>query len=342
MENNYDNTSITYHSKKSTSPEQRIELTIEAERSSFASYIIEKNDEQFLVINPNQENFEVKIDGPFMNKISHITGFDLISSSEEEFMNKIKLYRLESTFDNYCKSVKKYSVAGLKRRDEIIEQHIISTIKSKRSYKQIFNLAKIKTFDALISKPFTIANLVYNPQNDNKIFISIDVRASIFLAYYTLGIIDPEYDTWEKFMEQFTHDPILINNKKIRSKIFGKLDQKNVHSKLINETILPIWAEIKDFASNNLMAIEGDEIILGPFTDNDSFTEYVEHLIFLTTKNVNNIKIKCYKLHKIIANNNICYIRQFLFPPHEQPDIKCATENNIYEAYQQINIFYKK
>jgi hypothetical protein len=276
-----------------------------------------------------------------LKRFSEITGFQFTDTNT--FESDVKAYGLEPELKLFTEEMIKYHISGAKRRDEIIADRITKEIGSTDAYKTIMatKVPLIKVTGASLSPPFTIAKKLYCPENDTKVFISIDIKSSIFKAYHDMGII-PE-DSWTKFMDRFTTSQLLKSNKQFRLKVFGGLNKNKNHSVMINNTIIEVWNKIHEIFTPKLLAIEGDEIVLY------SGDDYQTDLDRLTCLGLGTgVRISCFRLEataeKLIHSDKEItihyYIRHFVDSANKF-DIKCVPKefaSAIYKnAYARIN-----
>ena len=308
---------------------QRIQLSMLAEKQGLCSYYLENVKEPMLVISKSKNEIidPMGIENNLIEKFSNTIGYPI---KKETVLQDCKLFGVEKEWQLFLDELKLYGKSGFKRREETFTEFIIDLIRLSSKYVELMKEPPILM--GKVSKPFTIASMVYRKENENNKFISFDIIGSIFLAYYQLGIINKP--TWSEFAGQFTSSKFLLNNKKLRVKIFGKLDPGcKTHNVIINNTILPIWDKLKHHFFGQLIAIEGDEIVIT--TDN-----YERDLQIIKDIQLHNyVRVLCYSLTTHMIEKNTYFSRHFLFPENKKPDIKCANIENKYDAY--VDIFKK-
>lgn len=324
------------YSKKVLDGKERILFSVLAEKNGLVSYgqVDQDGRNPCLVISLP---LDLSVDDLINDPSVYHTFSEYIGKPVLEFSD-IQLFGLSKEWEIFLNSLKRYGLAGLKRRTEIFMEYLVTHISSSPKYQEW--IAKSKEMRPVllgeVSKPFTICNKIYQPLNDNAVFISIDVKASIFQAYYDLGIIPQK--TWASFMEQFTNDPYLINNKKLRLKVFGKLDKNKTNSILIPNTILPFYQRLLtiDDLSSDLMVVEGDEIVFKTTARPAALKEVLEFI----RVDEDYLRISQYtiKYHDKDSNKGSYFSRHFSYPPEKvsRPDIKGAKPEDLRSAYIEV------
>lgn len=148
---------------------------------------------------------------------------------EPYFSDRIKL------FDKFYGTVKKWNkfVTELQKyncEQDYFEEYnrvkdaAINSIKESESYQK-FNSEDMNKF-AITHKDLSSKD-IFKPTNDEKIFISIDMRKANFssLHSYDKGMFG-NADTWEQFISRFTDNEHIINSKYIRQVILGNCNPK--------------------------------------------------------------------------------------------------------------------
>ncbi len=148
---------------------------------------------------------------------------------EPYFLDRIEL------FDKFYGTVEKWNrfVAELQKyncEQDYFEEYnrvkdaAINSIKESESYQR-FNSEDMNKF-AITHKDLPNKD-IFKPTNNEKIFISIDMRKANFssLHSYDKGIFG-NADTWEQFISRFTDNEHIINSKYIRQVILGNCNPK--------------------------------------------------------------------------------------------------------------------
>ena len=103
-----------------------------------------------------------------------------------------------------------------------ITNKVIAYIKNEPEYidfcNKIINIPDIK-----------LKHDVYNYENNNKYFVSIDIKSANFrvLKHYCPNI-DGLNGEWSDFLEKFTKSKFLLHSKQFREMIFGNLGNKKL------------------------------------------------------------------------------------------------------------------
>lgn len=188
-------------------------------------------------------------------------------------------------------------------------------------------------------QPFTVHDYLFRPENDGNKYISIDIKSAIFVAYHKNGIIPEE--TWQLFLQKYTKSKFLLNSKKLRLKIFGKVNHGEMNNILVTELIIAIWDMIKEYVTEslndkiNLLAIEGDEIVLvmKNQNQNEEYGRIIERLKGLIDLSYC-VNITCFQL-KFIQKHN-CYVKLYCYPENEPFDLKCVNFRQYVNVHKQL------
>jgi len=302
------------------SSENRINLTLIAERNGLVVY----NEGKLLILTPPR-NLPVVFDEQAKYYFGKLFG----KTFTENFYEEMKVFRLETELSLYLEELNKYGLAGLKRRDIILEQHLIDVISCNSQYQQLIARESV-TFEEPkgFSPSFSFIRLVYNADNHEKFFISVDVKSSVFNAYRNLGII--EENTWEEFVAKFSPSKLFAINKGFRSRIFGKLDKHKKNAILIRKTAEPIVELLNSVPKwrDQMFVAENDEVLLRttePETDLQSMIALLNDAKILEKLNV-----RCYQLIKYDGY----YVRKML---NGLSDVKGCRPDKLYEAYANLS-----
>lgn len=204
-------------------------------------------------------------------------------------------------------------------RDEII----VSTENSDAYVK--FNNMDMGKFK-VDNKPQVTSNNVYNGENINKVFLSIDLKKANFQA---LRFVNPDIvldaNTYEDFIGKFTDLEYVKESKYTRQVIFGKLNPKRhitVEKYLINE----VWkAYEQNFSDKKIVSMANDEIVIESSYDYvpdacdfyEDICDRIEEVIFNNT----GLKVKAqyyflkgYQMYCLESGNprNTFYVRENL------------------------------
>ncbi len=104
-----------------------------------------------------------------------------------------------------------------------IKESIIQSVTSTDAYKT-FNTMDMKAF-SITDKPNITSNNIYNQDNIDRFFISVDFKKANF---YTLKKIDKNIvlgaDTYEDFVGKFTDSDYFKSSKYVREVVFGQMN----------------------------------------------------------------------------------------------------------------------
>ncbi len=211
---------------------------------------------------------------------------------EPYFTDRLKLY------DKFYRTLEKWQVfvkglEGYHCEQDYFEEYnrvkdaAINTIKESEAYQR-FNNEDMNKF-AIKNKGLS-AKDIFHPDNDGKLFISIDMRKANFssLNHYDKGIFGGT-NTWEEFIEKFTDNQHIINSKYIRQVILGNCNPKRhiTYEKYLMDGVL-------DFVTEFFLPI--DKVV---FFSNDEIVFDVTYNEFETAID------KAYSLQKILEDKAV-------------------------------------
>ena len=179
-----------------------------------------------------------------------------LSLFEKQFQTKSKYEKLCILIDRDFDSK---SDKFLKEYYDIRES-IIQTVNDNIAYQK-FNNMDMNVY-AIKDKINISSNNIYNYENTNKVFISIDLKKANFQA---LKFVNPDIiynaNSYEDFIGHFTNLDYIKNSKYTRQVIFGKMNPKRhitVEKYIINE-IRKLITDIEDITT--LVSMSTDELV---------------------------------------------------------------------------------
>ena len=212
----------------------------------------------------------------------------------ETFIHSLSIYNNEEEYLNYYNHIK---------------DKIINDIQSKSDYIK-FNEENMNNFK-IYSK--ITSNNIFNSQNNNKIFISIDMNKANFSALhnYNSNIFNNK-NSWEEYVSNFTNNEHIINSKYIRQVVLGNCNPKRciTYEKYLMSKFLNIISKYID--KELFVSFSNDEIIININLFYNEQKNIINNLID-DIKNFNvPLSIEVFKLHKIQCNNSSIngYIKQ--------------------------------
>lgn len=211
------------------------------------------------------------------------------------FESRIELFNPFLNTKEKFKIFQKYinnfnTIEDIRNYETEIEEKILEKIKNP-FYDDFIDNKFIYQND-VISKFLSTTKLstIYNPNNHNKNFLSVDLKQANFsaLKHYSYKIFDmyEEIDTWNDFIKQFTPHPFLQDSKHFREIIFGKLNPKKIQRYemyLMIRFIFPIICSLYLVNHDSLICLHGDELIF-------ELKNNVDELIFIHDSAKNIIK----------------------------------------------------
>jgi len=193
--------------------------------------------------------------------------------SEPFFMNSI------NTLDISFESIKKFNYFTdlLKKyeNEEEFFQENNKLIKNVRKILKENNLSyeklnqnkleeKTKFIQTMKSK-FEFKKNLYNENNVNKNFISIDLKQANFHCLKFMGVIPEKYNTYEDLIKSENNENYFVKSKYIRQVIFGDILPKK--NKIISEFVVAnilnkVKKIIEPFKNDIILIFNTDELII--------------------------------------------------------------------------------
>lgn len=252
---------------------------------------------------------------------------------EPIFHQRLELY------DTYYNTIDKWitfidGLRGFKNEQDYFEHYnyvkeeAIQQIKSSTAYKN-FNEENMDQFK--ITHQHLPKIDIFEPHNDKRTFISIDMKKANFsaLRYYDKKFKSNESmflnaDTWEDFISNFTSNLHLINSKYVRQVILGNCNSRRhtTYEKYIMDNII---TALKKDVNEKIVFFSNDEIIFD-VTELDVETRIKRHA-FISEKLVNSpipFRVELFTVHKIEGTNGYYKeIYDIAKPKQPQIEFKC-------------------
>lgn len=230
---------------------------------------------------------------------------------EPYFLDRIEL------FDKFYGTVEKWNrfVAELQKyncEQDYFEEYnrvkdaAINSIKESKSYQR-FNSEDMNKF-AITHKDLSNKD-IFKPTNNEKIFISIDMRKANFssLHSYDKGIFG-NANTWEQFISRFTDNEHIINSKYIRQVILGNCNPKRhiTYEKYLMDQTLSLLYDI--VGEERIVFFSNDEIVYDITASNLHMLSLVRNCVEerLSTKSNIPFRVELFSLHKINGTDGYC------------------------------------
>lgn len=142
-----------------------------------------------------------------------------------------------------------------------IKDEAIEAVRNTEGF-QLFSAYGVNDF-SIKNKGFP-SGRIYNPENNGRMFLSIDMKKANFSALHAYrNDIFGGSDTWEEFISRFTDNKHIINSKYIRQVIMGNLNPKRqtAYEKVLMDKLLTDILHAKVIGKENVAAFLADEII---------------------------------------------------------------------------------
>lgn len=188
---------------------------------------------------------------------------------EPYFSDRLKLfdflYNSISKWDLFKSELAKYDSAMDYFIDySRIKDEAIEAIRSTEGF-QLFTAYGINDF-SIKNKGLPVSK-IYKPENNGRVFLSIDMKKANFSALreYRDDIFGGS-DTWEEFISRFTDNKHIINSKYIRQVIMGNLNPKRqtAYEKILMDKLLTDILHAKIIGKENVATFLADEITRVP------------------------------------------------------------------------------
>ena len=179
-----------------------------------------------------------------------------------------------------------------------VKDEAINSIKSSEAYQR-FNEEDINQYN--IKNTGLSNHDIFHPDNDGKIFISVDMKKANFssLQHYddTMFACAP---TWEDFIGLFTSNKHIIQSKYIRQVILGNCNPRRhiTYEKYLMDGVLDLLAD--SFISKNRVVFFSNDEIVFDVTDDVFARDRAELLQWVLDKKAEiPLKVELFVLHKI-------------------------------------------
>lgn len=218
------------------------------------------------------------------------------------------LYDSVSKWDLFKSELAKYgSIIDYFTDYSRIKDEAIEAVRSAEGF-QLFSAYGINDFS--IKNKGLPSSRIYKPENNGKVFLSIDMKKANFSALheYRDDIFGGAH-TWEKFISKFTDNKHIINSKYIRQVIMGNLNPKRqiAYEKVLMDKLLTEILHAKVIGKKYVAAFLADEIIFD-VTDLENRHEVIAD-IYKIASQVSYMKTEVFSLHKIYGYGVDGYIK---------------------------------
>lgn len=178
-----------------------------------------------------------------------------------------------------------------------IKDEAIEAVRSAEGF-QLFSAYGVNDFS--IKNKGLPSGRIYNPENNGRIFLSIDMKKANFSALheYRSNIFGGAH-TWEEFVSRFTDNKHIINSKYIRQVIMGNLNPKRqtAYEKVLMDKLLTDILHAGVIGRKYIAAFLADEIIFD-VTDLENRTEVTAD-IYKISSQIPYMKTEVFSLHRV-------------------------------------------
>lgn len=208
----------------------------------------------------------------------------------------------------------------------LVKDKAISHIKESKGYQEFIN-EDMNIF--AISKRNISSKDIYHPDNDGKMFLSIDMKQANYSSLYHYDKTIFSSSSWEDFLRKYTNNEHIIHSKYIRQVILGNCSPKRqiTYEKYLMDGILDF---ILSFFLNieDIVFFSNDEIV---FYINDNNRKWIVKTAkdlqkILDSKAVVPLKVELFNLHKIGGVNG--YYKEIYKEDSKEIKFKCL--DSIY------------
>lgn len=231
---------------------------------------------------------------------------------EPYFSDRLKL------FDFLYDSISKWDLfkSELTKYDSAIDYFTDYSRIKDEAIEAVRNTEGFQLFSAYGINDFSIKNKgfpssrIYTPENNGRIYLSIDMKKANFSAVHAYrNDIFGGSDTWEEFISRFTDNKHIINSKYIRQVIMGNLNPKRqtAYEKVLMDKLLTDILHAKVIDKKYVATFLADEIIFD-VTDLENRHEVIAD-IYKISNQVSYMKTEVFSLHKIYGYGVDGYIK---------------------------------
>lgn len=226
------------------------------------------------------------------------------------FLDELQKYHCEQDYFEEYNRVKDAAILSIKESEAY-----------KRFNEEDMNKYRV-THENLPNKD------IFKPSNDEKLFISIDMRKANFSSLY-------HYDnsmfsgakTWEEFISKFTENKHIINSKYIRQVILGNCNPKRhitYEKYLMNEVLNFLYDHVGE---ERVVFFSNDEIVYDMSNINiDTLRLVVKSIDTVLKERIDiPLKVELFILHKI--DNTDGYYKE-IFKENREKDIEFKCLDN--------------
>lgn len=237
-------------------------------------------------------------------------GLPIHIQEDPYFKYYLKLY------DKHFNCVEKYKMFLLdqknsKKNGEKSFSDLKTFISDEIKETEVFNnfiKDDLKQYDTNIS--FN-KNDIFNDENINKTFVSIDLVKANFsaLLFYDNNFFNG-YTNYDEFLKSYTNSYRIINSKQFRQVLFGLLEPKK-QIKIEKYIISLIFNSLDEKLKENILSINNDEIILS--VDEDFDVSVIKKVISqIEELNLISTKVEKFTILKNAKDNRLGYIKKNL------------------------------
>ena len=222
------------------------------------------------------------------------------------YMLESDLFSTEQDYFEYYNSVKDRAINHIKAHEEFIKFE-----------NKVIPVPQIRLFSK---------TELYKPENDGKVFISIDLKKANFsiMKEHCSNLFS---GTWEDFIGGFTNFDFIKDSKYIRQVIFGACNpSRQIKFETVKMNRLAATLCLQ-FGSLKIYSVKADEIIFEKINDDDyeKIKSYVESL-----DEADKYRIEEFKLLKV---GNYGYVK--CINGVDKPELKCFNSEIIHQLVNQ-------
>lgn len=144
---------------------------------------------------------------------------------------------------------------------------------------------------------------IYIPENNEKMYISVDIKKANFSVLQKQYNISP-YDNYYDFISMFTNNEFFKESKHLRQKLFGYLNpkrQQRLQKSLLNFIMSDITNRLGEF--NNVFVQGSDEIIMEVFPGFE--TLYIKEIEDIIRKYDVPLNMDTFKITQLSSERNV-------------------------------------
>lgn len=230
------------------------------ENGIFTKSII-NNNEQYILLKKSPFSLDEILDDKALQFFDKFSGVPIpVTTHYEHYIDVTnKYFNSKKWFGLFCDAINKHKNFGqFEQYLYDIKNKIITQIKNHDKFGEYLKFSN--------KKIMTKSKHYYDSSNNNKKFISIDIKSANFtlLRYYFPEVVD-NCISWFDYIKKYTDCEFIINSKHFREIIFGSLGATQKVGQLgpsLLNSVLELIKQNFSLQDSDIYSLSGDELIL--------------------------------------------------------------------------------